>query len=626
MQQHHALDLPEIVTRIGQFLPLWTGHGLSRVFSPKPLLNCALVSKLFRSQLTPTLWYLYDGFRMRSIPATILVKYSPLFRIITSTGPFKGPFKCRNLIELWTVYGQEWSRDLLVSNPGLKRLVWGGPFHRRIETLEQQQEWELELKALMGLAHLDEFRTSGFSLGEGIFVKVLRNNASRLMNLQMMSKVAGVTSIEGLELPFLTELQVAFGEEESPAMVDLVRCCPRLQRLSLTGSKTRRTNATATMLNLLENAVGDFNNNGVVTMIESSYGHSSNSIVDPEITRLAENLTECCPELCSIKITSNFSNILKSECFLNGAEAAVLVLCCGRLESFSADMVSLIDYSHQEQEFNGNYNDNNNSELGTFNHHFQSSYPSRSAGSPLTDALIGKGEFSMRSLCLSFHETEVESQVDRVLEMKSIQKLKTSLRGLKDLHLSWDATLAVTVNQQPTAAAAVAAAPVNAAVPLPEGIWMNDGDEEEEDDEAMSRIDAREAAVDEFLKQPWGSSHLESLTLHGIYTSDLHFTTTNADQGTIVISPSSPSSSSSSAKPLLGSDSVVTGSIWRPAATTSETRDWRDRVEQRQQALYQQRTAGVETQNTQRLLVSLQHLRHLKYLCLNHVPYERNIQ
>ncbi|GJJ74442.1 hypothetical protein EMPS_06800 [Entomortierella parvispora] len=602
--QHHALELPEIITRIGQFLPLWTGHGLSREFNPTPLLSCALVSKLFRSQLLPTLWYIYDGFRMRSIPAHILAKYSPYFRIITSTGPFKGPFHCRNLIELWTVYGQEWSRDLLVSNPGLKRLVWGGPFHRRIETLEQQQEWELELKALMGLARLDEFRTSGFSLGEGIFVKVLRNNASQLMNLQMMSRVAGVTSIEGLELPFLTELQVAFGEEESPAMVDLVRCCPRLQRLSLTGSKTRRANSTATvsaMMNLLENANNWDNNNlnndqalaaaAAAASTTSSHGHGYED-VDPEIIRLSKNLKECCPELSSIKITSNLSNMLKSDCFLNGSECAALIQSCGRLESFSADMVSLVHYqSPMDHHAPG---DHTPQETELYNLHFQQS--SSRMESPLTEALIRHGEVSLKTLSLSFHETEAESHVNRIQEMRSIQRLKGALRGLKELQLSWDATLAVRVNNNESTA--TAAAP---------------------DSAPLVNVDPRVAAVDEFSKQSWGSTEMESLAIHGLYmcdTSSPALSTLSSAPANASIEPPATTTAQEVELSKLG---------WRPVKTTrTEARDlhWRDQIERRQQALYQQRTSGLETQ-TRELLVSLGPLRQLKHVCLNHTSYER---
>ncbi|KAF9569234.1 hypothetical protein EC968_002642 [Mortierella alpina] len=431
----NPLDLPEIIARIGQFLPLWSGEGFQREFDPRPLLRCSLVSRSFRAALLPTLWYLYDGYRMRNIPQHILIKYSPYFRIITSTGPFKGPFRCRNLIELSTVYGQEWSRDLLVSNPGLKRLVWGGPFHRRIETLEQQQEWELELKALLGLENLDEFRTTGFSLGEGIFVKVLRNNAARLSNLTL-STVAGVTSIKGLELPHLTELHVTLGCVESPALVDLLRCCPRLQRLSLMGSMAKGSStpppppAPAHMHQQphLANDINDINplnnNNSVIV--------NDRSLRDHEISRLAQNIAECCPELSSIKFTTSSQSCLvpmhrnhsSSQLFLSGDECAALVNATSRLESFSAELMTL-DYT-------------------------------------LTEALVAQAS-SFKSLQLTFRRTDSElsleprmSEESRIREVHCLRRLKASLHRLKELSLMWDerpATAAIStldLFQEPT--------------------------------------------------------------------------------------------------------------------------------------------------------------------------------
>ncbi|KAF9999442.1 hypothetical protein BGZ80_004227 [Entomortierella chlamydospora] len=434
----NPLDLPEIITRIGQFLPLWSGEGFQREFEPLPLLRCALVSQAFRQALLPTLWYLYDGFRMRNVPHHILIKYSHLFRIISNTGPFKGPFRCKNLIELSTVYGQEWSRDLLVTNPGLKRLVWGGPYYRRIETLEQQQEWQLELTALMGLENLDVLKTSGFSLGEGIFVKVLRNNA-RLSNLAL-STVEGVTSIEGLELPYLTELHIAFGGDESPALVDLVRCCPRLQKLSLTSSRARSSGMTTPHAT---------NNQ----LSSSSLNITNNEF---QIERLAQNIAQCCPELSSIKFTSNHTIGAASwpqiQSFLLDNEFAALVNACHRLESFSAEMITL-DYA-------------------------------------LTEALVSQ-QRSLTSLSLTVHDSSLGLTVsDRARELHCLRRLKSSLEQLKELTLSWDKGLI---------ALDIATAPADSATTTTS--LLDEGIQEE---------------LEAFITEPWGCLDLMSLTVSGL--------------------------------------------------------------------------------------------------------------
>ncbi|CAO3566122.1 unnamed protein product [Mortierella alpina] len=507
----NPLDLPEIIARIGQFLPLWSGEGFQREFDPRPLLRCSLVSRSFRAALLPTLWYLYDGYRMRNIPQHILIKYSPYFRIITSTGPFKGPFRCRNLIELSTVYGQEWSRDLLVSNPGLKRLVWGGPFHRRIETLEQQQEWELELKALLGLENLDEFRTTGFSLGEGIFVKVLRNNAARLSNLAL-STVAGVTSIKGLELPHLTELHVTLGCVESPALVDLLRCCPRLQRLSLMGSMAKGSSSPPPPPPAhvhQEHNPANIDNQTNTILHSNSAIVNDHSLRDHEISRLAQNIAECCPELSSVKFTTSSQSSLvpmhrnhSSQLFLTGSECAALVNATSRLESFSAELMTL-DYT-------------------------------------LTEALVAQAS-SFKSLQLTFRRTDSELSLEpmtneesRIREVHCLRRLKASLYRLKDLSLTWD--------ERHTTAAISAL-----------GLFQ-------ESTALGMTVELRKELV-AFLEEPWATSQsqsqqgLESLAIRGLFP-----TTTS------VVSQSIEGSSSATLSESVG--------CWRPlkAMETNENR------------------------------------------------------
>ncbi|KAH7052817.1 hypothetical protein BKA57DRAFT_456512 [Linnemannia elongata] len=507
-QKQSPLDIPEILIRIGQFLPLWSGEGFRLEFNPLPLLRCCLVSRAFRQAFLPTLWYLYDGYRMRNIPPSILSRYSPYFRIITSTGPFKGPFQCKNLTELNTVYGQEWSRALLVSNPNLKRLVWGGPFSRRIETLEQQQEWQLELKVLMGLENLDEIRMSGFSLGEGIFVKLLRNNASSLSNLAMTT-VAGVTSIEGLELPHLTELQVTFGCAESPALLDLVRCCPRLQRLSLLGSKTRASAAFVPPHHQQQQHQQQLQAGQHVQELDS------------EVVRLAQNIAECCPELTHIKFTTTSTTggaqtnaVFRNQSFLQGPELALIANACRRLEGFTAELATL-DQS-------------------------------------LSSALMAHSS-TLKSLSLTFHETDLETNtriVDRTREMNSLRRLKASLSHLQDLHLDWAGRLsanialppgatagattgvlipttapvlptpasgpaATTATHPPTGSIGVAPqttptiAAASPAVNAEEMTMMNVG----------RNAFAVQEEVAAFLEEPWASLELETLRLHGMFRS-----------------------------------------------------------------------------------------------------------
>ncbi|KAF9085870.1 hypothetical protein BGX23_009325 [Mortierella sp. AD031] len=602
------LDIPEILIRIGQFLPLWSGEGFRLEFDPCPLLRCCLVSRAFRQAFLPTLWYLYDGYRMRNIPPAILTRYSPYFRIITSTGPFKGPFQCKNLTELNTVYGQEWSRALLVSNPGLKRLVWGGPFSRRIETLEQQQEWQQELKVLMGLENLDEIRMSGFSLGEGIFVKLLRNNASSLSNLAM-STVAGVTSIEGLELPHLTELQVTFGCAESPALLDLVRCCPRLQRLSLLGSKTRAS--AAFVPPQLQHQQQHNNDNNHI--MHSTAGHPSQDL-DNEVVRLAQNISECCPELTHIKFTTTSTTggaqtnaVFRNQSFLQGRELALITNACRRLEGFTAELATL--------------------------------------DQALTSALMTHSSI-LKSLSLTFHETDLETtrMVDRTREMNSLRRLKASLSNLQDLHLVWAGRLSANIAPPPSAPSSTSMITPVLSTPASGSAAINTNNPSTgtigvapqatttttttaiaipaagiaESETGEMNVGRNAFSVQEevtaFLEDPWASLELETLRLHGMFRS----------------SPPTPTLTAEPDDDDEGKDGrKEVKVVWRLAKGTGMQQSGLSPVLQHTQQLqYHQPMSGGEGSRSnkaiqRRLLENVTGLTKLRHLCFNYTTYER---
>ncbi|KAF9079528.1 hypothetical protein BGX23_003819, partial [Mortierella sp. AD031] len=83
----HPLEIPEILIRIGSFLPLWNDEVIippSQVpfFDPKTPLACVPVSKLWRQTLLPVLWYCYDCVHMHSVPQDIVALYSLYFRVM----------------------------------------------------------------------------------------------------------------------------------------------------------------------------------------------------------------------------------------------------------------------------------------------------------------------------------------------------------------------------------------------------------------------------------------------------------------------------------------------------------------------------------------------------------------
>ncbi|KAF9415978.1 hypothetical protein BGZ94_010346 [Podila epigama] len=60
---HKVLQTPELVIRIGWFIPLWR---YSR-FCPKDLISCITVCQLWRDVLTPLLWMVYDDSIFRNL-------------------------------------------------------------------------------------------------------------------------------------------------------------------------------------------------------------------------------------------------------------------------------------------------------------------------------------------------------------------------------------------------------------------------------------------------------------------------------------------------------------------------------------------------------------------------------
>ncbi|KAF8941913.1 hypothetical protein BGZ47_007060 [Haplosporangium gracile] len=132
----HPLDLPEIVERIGHFLPLWTyelsksNNRLVTVFNPTTFHACMLVSKLWHQTLLPVLWADYDAEGMVRIPEEVLDRNSHYFRTFLlqklAACKISG---CTRLVKATfhpNVGSLERVRQMIQSNPGLKSLEYDG--------------------------------------------------------------------------------------------------------------------------------------------------------------------------------------------------------------------------------------------------------------------------------------------------------------------------------------------------------------------------------------------------------------------------------------------------------------------------------------------------------------------
>ncbi|KAF9080488.1 hypothetical protein BGX23_002089 [Mortierella sp. AD031] len=261
----HPLEVPEILTRIGQYLPLWVEQDEPDLcdrdvsFKHQTLWSCMQVSKLWHQTLLPILWYSYDGLKMGGLPQEVISRYSPYFKNFRSPGCHAGPFLSTHLVEL-TIYIQMMDppislatqRDLVRTNTKLRYLEWHGP-----DVLT-----DLNVKDFVGLRGLQDLRLFHWNGSERRLAKVLRAVAGTLKALEV-SRLQGVLPGElsaplkghldqledsnltsatgnddydgerGVVLPCLEKLKVIF--DKNPDYVELATCCPNLEKLTVAG-------------------------------------------------------------------------------------------------------------------------------------------------------------------------------------------------------------------------------------------------------------------------------------------------------------------------------------------------------------------------------------------------------
>ncbi|KAG0281190.1 hypothetical protein BGZ96_001260 [Linnemannia gamsii] len=190
----HPLEIPEILTRIGQYLPLCVEHDEDDLgdkviaFDHQSLLSCIQVSKLWYQTLLPILWYSYDGHKMSALPQEVISRHSPYFRNFRSPGRHAGPFLSTHLVEL-TIYIQAMDptislatqKELIRSNPRLRYLEWHGP----------DRTTELEMEDFVGLRCLQELRLFHWDGGDKRLARVLKAVSGTIKTFEV-SRITGV--------------------------------------------------------------------------------------------------------------------------------------------------------------------------------------------------------------------------------------------------------------------------------------------------------------------------------------------------------------------------------------------------------------------------------------------------
>ncbi|KAF8980077.1 hypothetical protein BGZ46_004665 [Entomortierella lignicola] len=280
----NPLEIPELLTQVGRFLPLWVrepyykGARHELAFRPKTFHACILVNKFWYSTLMPILWYNYNGSFHEKASLEYIHRQCHLFRTFRSHRGHEGPYDgCVNLLELnISAHGAsrytngvdlQCQMDLVKANIGLRSLYWHGPLTRTY----------LPVGSLISFTNIRVMTLLGWDGSDGRLTKVLRSVAGTLTKLCLYSvrgiksedlfymedddddngdyddedreegeekagkgkgKIKRAGSIEAKErklliLPHVTKLAYRINNTESTGLEDLVTCFPNLHKLSV---------------------------------------------------------------------------------------------------------------------------------------------------------------------------------------------------------------------------------------------------------------------------------------------------------------------------------------------------------------------------------------------------------
>lgn len=196
----HPLEIPEILTLIGYFLPLWEetylydSHTITFALAPQTLCHCLLVSKLWYTTLLPILWSgLWADLSMDHVPNKIVSRHSHLFQTLHfhregQRWDIRLFNNCTNLVELRGFHDDnEYRRadeaagsvkQLLRANPRLKVLNWEG-----------DESWfvPLDVEDFARFRNLERLSLDKWDCSGGRLGQVLRLLAGTLRKLSIKS-------------------------------------------------------------------------------------------------------------------------------------------------------------------------------------------------------------------------------------------------------------------------------------------------------------------------------------------------------------------------------------------------------------------------------------------------------
>ncbi|KAF8970530.1 hypothetical protein BGZ46_010426 [Entomortierella lignicola] len=252
----NPLDLPEILTRVGQFIPLWVREPNSKYtldFHPQDLLSATAVNRLFHTTLTPILWIVYNNVVLSRVPLPVILANSHHFRFFENTYFKDLRFACTNLSHLCvsSYLDPELASDLIIANPNITSLTWAYP---TTFTFLNSKKFHQALNSLHRLRHL---KISGWRIDysesdcvhslQYQFRKFLSNNSAHLQDLSLSFMLGLNPTPKWPVFPKLRSLLLDISWSENPSSPDLLRYCPALETLIIHADWTCDVEAIAFM-------------------------------------------------------------------------------------------------------------------------------------------------------------------------------------------------------------------------------------------------------------------------------------------------------------------------------------------------------------------------------------------
>ncbi|KAF9357253.1 hypothetical protein BGX34_009456 [Mortierella sp. NVP85] len=234
----NPLFIPELLARIGHFIPLWRYPcpDLKPVFEPKHLTRCTRVCRTWYNVLKPLVWEYYDDITMSRIPRPVVHRNAPLIRILNGRHVHHGvDFQCKNLLQLWVSPWISEVGQLIRENKKLEMLKWySPPFNPKVP--------DSVFEAMRaGMNKLSVLEFTGCDLNPQQLFPLLENHLPKLRVLILHQVKILSSRVKEIDYEMgrarrpcfrqIREIRMGKGIlQAGNGLLDLVRYCPNMER------------------------------------------------------------------------------------------------------------------------------------------------------------------------------------------------------------------------------------------------------------------------------------------------------------------------------------------------------------------------------------------------------------